>query len=116
MMNRLEGIQKVRFTSQKEPHAMTWASVTPCRAKGSLLPNTNFRCLLRFNLGLPVDPGLSSGAQNWTCPHCNAKMDINGHHLICCKLNGIVRRHGVVQDFLFRNAQKRAPNHGSSRR
>ena len=33
-------------------------------------------------------------------------MDAEGHHLVCCTLNGKTRRHGVVQDALLGVAQK----------
>ena len=95
----LQGADAVRFASQCTPHAMAWASVVPAEALRTLIPATDFRCLLRFHLGVPLLP--SAGPQ---CPKCDATLDAFGHHLVCCNRNGIVQRHGAVQDAVFRLA------------
>lgn len=64
-----------------------------------MLPSVDFRCLLRWHLGipqslmpLPLPP----------CPKCGQSMDAEGHHAVCCTYNGISRRHNAIQDSVHR--------------
>ena len=34
------------------------------------------------------------------CPKCDAGLDAQGHHMVCCKLNGFTMRHHVVVEAL----------------
>ena len=96
----LTGPDAVRFASQQLPHAMAWAAVVPAAPLRTLLPTADFKCLLRFHLGAPLNlPGET------TCPRCTASLDASGNHFVCCNKNGIVQRHGAVQDAVLRVAQ-----------
>jgi len=100
------GQDAVRFACQRTPHAMAWAAATPAASLGTLVPSSDFRCLLRFHLGMTLpapamDPEVSSPATP-CCPRCSVTMDVSGHHLVCCHKNGIVQRHGAVQEALYR--------------
>ena len=99
LLSSLQGDDAVRFASQIRPHAMAWAAVTPAEALRTLVPHVDFQCLVRWHLGAPLL--ISPGAE---CPRCDARLDVSGHHLVCCMRNGIVQRHGVVQDAIHRLA------------
>ena len=96
----MDGGNAVRFASQSQPHAMSWTAVVPSAPLRTLLPDEDFRNLLRWHLGHSVLPDHSTH----TCPQCSAVLDKPGHHLVCCIKNGLQRRHGAVQDFLYRLA------------
>jgi len=101
----LEGQDAVRFSCQTTPHAMAWAAATPAEGLGTLIPSVDFRCLLQFHLGMSVgrpQPDQLPSGTVLKCPRCKVPMDASGHHFVCCHRNGIVQRHGAVQDALFR--------------
>ena len=97
LLHILKGDDAVRFASQTRPHAMAWAAVTPAVALRTLIPHVDFQCLARWHVGAPIL--ISPGTE---CPRCDARLDAFGHHLVCCMRNGIVQRHGVVQDAIHR--------------
>ena len=99
-----EGQQGVRFASQTQPHALAWLAAAPSDGLRSHIPDADFRSLLKWHIGSPLGP--SDTSVTLLCPRCNASLDGSGHHLVCCKFNQITRRHGAVQDFVLRTAQK----------
>ena len=80
---------------------MAWTNVIPSSALKTLIATEDFRCFVRWTLGMSV---LSDAGT--PCPKCDAPMDCQGHHLVCCKYNNFTRRHGAVQDFVLRLATK----------
>ena len=91
------GDDAVRFFCQKKPHCNSWLAVIPSVARRTLIPTVEFRCLLRWTLGIP----LISGDQGpVACPKCTSQMGPSGHHLVCCHLNHISRRHHAVVEAL----------------
>ena len=99
----LHGEDAVRFESQSQPHAMAWAAVIPASGLRTLIPSCDFKCLLRWSLGVPQTPADCASPM---CPRCEGPMDGTGHHLVCCHRNGITRRHGAVQDFVLQLAHR----------
>jgi hypothetical protein len=93
--------EAVRFASQTLPHAMSWVAVVPAEALRTLIPSVDFKCLLRFHLGIPLTPSVPS-----SCPRCESALDCSGNHLVCCVKNGLTQRHGAVQDTVFRLVQQ----------
>jgi hypothetical protein len=83
----------VRLECQYKPHAAAWLSVIPSVAKRSLLPTVEFRCALRWHLGVDQCAAPLLQSQTLACPRCPSKMDAPGHHLVCCHNNQITRRH-----------------------
>ena len=82
---------------------MAWAAVIPAAGLRTLLPSCDFKCLVRWSLGIP--PVTGEGPLP-SCPRCAGPLDGSGHHLVCCHRNGITRRHGAVQDFVLSLAHK----------
>jgi hypothetical protein len=84
----------VRLLSQEGPLASAWLAVTPSRSLNTLLPDTDFRSLCRFWLGLPLLPD----GHTYACPLCHEPVDPFGDHFVSCKHNGITRRHNALRD------------------
>jgi len=99
----LGGDDAIRFASQSQPHAMAWAAVIPAAGLRTLIPSTDFKCLLRWSLGIEQVP---NATQPPSCPRCDGPMDTVGHHLVGCHRNGITRRHGAVQDYVLSLAHR----------
>ena len=68
----------------------------PNKAHRTEIPDTEFRLLLRWWLGLPLLP---VGATLPGCPLCRGSIDPFGDHFVCCEQNGCTQRHNA-----FRNA------------
>ena len=85
---------QVRLLSQEGPIASAWLSVVPSKPANTLLPDTDFRSLCRYWLGLPL---LQDGSVT-KCPLCNGTVDPCGDHFTNCKHNGITRRHNELRD------------------
>jgi len=94
----MTGDDAVRFESQSQPHAMSWVAVIPSAGLRTLLPSGDYKCVLRWSLGMAQIP---EEVRSPACPRCNGPMDATGHHLVCCQRNGIMRRHGSVQQFIL---------------
>ena len=82
-------------------HAMAWLAVTPAAGLRTPFPTADFRCFSRFHLGLPL-----TQVDEPEGPRCSSPMETSGHHLVCCPRNGIVQRHGAVQDVFLRAAKQ----------
>jgi hypothetical protein len=91
----LTGQQSTRFACQRTGHSGAWLAATPSKALGTLIPTVEFRCLLKWHLGISQ---VSEDLANTPCPRCQVPMDVKGHHLVCCKNNNRVRRHMAIQD------------------
>lgn len=87
---------RVRRACQKGPVATGWLSALPNTALRTVIPDTEFRLLLRWWLGLPILP---VGATLPGCPLCRGSIDPFGDHFVCCEHNGSTQRHNA-----FRNA------------
>ena len=87
---------RVRRACQKGPVATGWLTVLPNKAHRTEIPDTEFRLLLRWWLGLPLLP---VGATLPGCPLCRGSIDPFGDHFVCCEQNGCTQRHNA-----FRNA------------
>ena len=87
---------RTRRVCQQGPVATGWLCVLPNRGLRTTIPDSEFRLLVRWWLGLPILP---VGATLPGCPLCRASIDPFGDHLVCCELNGCTQRHNA-----FRNA------------
>ena len=90
-----------RLQCLSSPHSGAWLSPVPSAALGYAMGGREFRCALRWHLGLPVT-GRPAGSP---CPKCDAPMDVFGDHAVCCPSNGPIRRHRAVQQALYRSLQ-----------
>ena len=79
--------------SQAGPLSHVWLSVTPSKAKGTALADSDFRSLCRYWLGLPL---LCDG-QVACCPACDEPCDPFGDHFVNCGKHGLSRRHNAVR-------------------
>ena len=84
----------VRLASQDSPIAAAWLAVSPSVAANTIIPDSDFRSLCRFWLGLPL---LEDG-KTFPCPLCHDTADPFGDHFVTCKKNGLTRRHNAVRD------------------
>ena len=46
LREKLKGEDAVRFESQTQPHAMAWVAVIPAAGLRTLIPSSDFKCLL----------------------------------------------------------------------
>ena len=89
-----------------------WLNVVPSAPLGLHLQDREFRCCLRYWLGVPLHSG------TYTCPECLGSADPFGDHQVGCTGNGDrIARHNAFRDVLFNAAQsaalaptKEAPN------
>ena len=73
------------------PHAGDWLNGVPSAALGLLLHDREFRCCLRYWLGMP----LHSSA--YSCPECHSIADPFGDHQVGCGGNGDrITRHNLM--------------------
>ena len=85
------------------PHAGDWLNGVPSAALGLHLQDREFRCCLRYWLGIPLHSG------PYTCPECQHTADEHGDHQVGCGGNGDrITRHNAIRDVLFSAAQSAA--------
>ena len=85
------------------PHAGDWLNVVPSAPLGLHLQDREFRCCLRYWLGVPLHSG------TYTCPECLGSADPFGDHQVGCAGNGDrIARHNAIRDVLFNAAQSAA--------
>ena len=85
------------------PHAGDWLNCVPSSALGLHLQDREFRCCLRYWLGIPLHSG------PYTCPECRHTADEHGDHQVGCGGNGDrITRHNAIRDVLFSAAQSAA--------
>ena len=85
------------------PHAGDWLNVTPSPHLGLNLHSQEFRCCLRYWLGVPLHSG------PYACPECRSTADAFGDHQVGCGGNGDrIARHNAMRDVIFSAAQSAA--------
>ena len=85
------------------PHAGDWLNGVPSAALGLLLQKQEFRCCLRYWLGVPLH------STSYSCPECCSTADPFGDHQVGCGGNGDrISRHNAIRDVLFSAAQSAA--------
>ena len=85
---------QVRLISQEGPVASAWISALPSRAANTILPDSDFRNLCRYWLGVPLLPD----GKVQQCPLCGEPVDPFGDHMVNCAKNGRTRRHNAMRD------------------
>ena len=60
------------------PHAGDWLNGVPSAALGQHLHDQEFRCCLRYWLGLPLH------STSYSCPECHSTADLFGYHQVGC--------------------------------
>ena len=91
---------RVLCLSSALSHAGDWLNVVPSATLGLRLQDKEFRCSLRYWLGIPLhnDP--------FPCPECRCSADIFGDHQVGCGGNGDrISRHNSIRDVVFTAAQ-----------
>ena len=94
------------------PHAGDWLNVVPSAHLGLHLNDREFRCCLRYWLGVSLH------SSSYICPECRGSADPFGDHQVGCGGNGDhIARYNAIRDVLFNAAQsaalaptKEAPN------
>ena len=89
---------RTRRACQKGPVATGWLNALPSRVQQTEIPDTEFRLLLRWWLGLPILP---TGVTLPGCPLCKESIDPFGDHLVCCEQNGCAQRHNAFRNAFF---------------
>ena len=85
------------------PHAGDWLNGVPSAALGLHLQDQEFRCCLRYRLGVPLH------SAPYFCPECSGTADEYGDHQVGCGGNGDrIFRHNAVRDVIFSTAQSAA--------
>ena len=94
---------KALALSTSLPHACDWLNVVPSPALGLHLQDCEFRCCLRYWLGVPLH------SSQYTCPECGRMADQYGDHQVGCSGNGDrISRHNAIRDVIFSAAQSAA--------
>ena len=89
--------------SSSLPHAGDWLNVIPSSSLGLHLQDQEFKCCLRYWLGVPLH------SNPYPCPECSATADPFGDHQVGCGGNGDrISRHNAVRDVIFAVAQSAA--------
>ena len=89
--------------SSSLPHAGDWLNVIPSSSLGLHLQDQEFKCCLRYWLGVPLH------SNPYPCPECSATADPFGDHQVGCGGNGDrISRHNAVRDVIFAAAQSAA--------
>ena len=85
------------------PHARDCLNGVPSAALGLLLHDQEFRCCLRYWLGVPLH------STSYSCPECRSTADSFGDHQVGCGGNGNrITHHNAIRDVLFGAAQSAA--------
>ena len=85
------------------PHASDWLNGVPSAALGLHLQDQEFRCCLRYCLGVPLH------STSYSCPECRSTADAYGDHQVGCGGNGDrIARHNAIRNVLFSAAQSAA--------
>ena len=85
------------------PHAGDWLNGVPSTALGLHLQDQEFRCCLRYWLGVPLH------STSYCCPECRSAADPFGDHQVGCGGNGDrIARHNAIRDVLFLAARSAA--------
>ena len=85
------------------PHAGDWLNGVPSPALSLHLLDREFRCCLRYWLGIPLYNS------QYRCPECSGQADKFGDHQVGCGGNSDrISRHNGIRDALFEAAQSAA--------
>ena len=85
------------------PHAGDWLNGVPSPTLGLHLDDREFRCCLRYWLGIPLH------SSPYSCPECRGTADQFGDHQVGCGGNADrIMRHNAIRDALFEAAQSAA--------
>ena len=85
------------------PHAGDWLNGVPSVSLGLHLHDREFRCCLRYWLGVPMH------STPYPCPQCHCTADVFGDHQVGCGGNSDrISRHNALRDVLFTAAQSGA--------
>ena len=85
------------------PHAGDWLNSVPSTALGIHHRGQEFRCCLRYWLGVPLH------STSHCCPECRSTADPFGDHQVRCGGNGDrIARHNAICDILFLAARSAA--------
>ena len=85
------------------PHAGDWLNGVPSATLGLHLQDQEFRCCLRYWLGVPLH------SSSYSCPECHNTADPFGDHQVGCGGNGDrITRHNAIRDIVFSAAQSAA--------
>ena len=85
------------------PHAGDWLNGVPSATLGLHLLDQEFRCCLRYWLGVPLH------SSPYSCPECHNTADPFGDHQVGCGGNGDrITRHNAIRDVVFSAAQSAA--------
>ena len=80
-----------------------WLNVVPSPSLGLRLQDREFRCSLRYWLGVPLHNC------PYPCPECRGTADIFGDHKVGCGGSGDrISRHNNIRDVVFTAAQSAA--------
>ena len=89
--------------SSSLPHAGDWLNVVPSTTLGLHLHDREFRCCLRYWLGVPFH------SSPYPCLECHLTADPYGDHQVGCGGNGDrIARHNAVRDVFHAAAQSAA--------
>ena len=89
--------------SQSLGHAGDWLNVVPSPPLGLHINDQEFRCSLRYWLGVPLF------GSSYPCPECGLLADTMGDHQVGCGGNGDrISRHNNIRDVLFLAARSAA--------
>ena len=89
--------------SSSLPHAGDWLNGIPSAVLGLHLQDKEFRCCLRYWLGMPLH------SSPYSCPECLGTADPFGDHQVGCGGNGDrITRHNAIRDVVFNAAQSAA--------
>ena len=81
-------------------HAGDWLNLVPSTSLGLLLKDREFRCCLRYWLGVHLH-GIP-----FPCPECHGTADTFEDHQVGCGGNGDrISRHNAVSDVIFSESQ-----------
>ncbi len=89
--------------SSSLPHAGDWLNIIPSTTLGLHLHDREFRCCLRYWLGVPLH------SSSYPCPECHLTADAYGDHQVGCGGNrDRIARHNAVRDAIHAAAQSAA--------
>ena len=90
--------------SSSLPHAGDWLNVVPSPHLGLNFHHQEFRCCLRYWLGIPLH------SNSYPCPECRSMADPFGDHQVGCGGNGDRRitHHNAMRDVTFSASQSAA--------
>lgn len=100
LLDTVSGRDLVRLDQQSGSLASGWMAVSPAIERDTRIAPSQYRCLLRWHLGIPLLPPSYEGTK---CPMgCGELMDVYGDHLVSCRRNKQWERHSGVQTYLGR--------------